>query len=86
MRLLGRKKLEDLWGVDPETDRWLTGWVAEIAHARWREPSELLTQFPGARVGSSQGQFLFPVCGGGTMIETLFLFHQQVALIQALKQ
>jgi len=75
MRLLGRDKLNDLSEV-----KWLTAWVAEVNHARWGGPDDLLSQFPKA-CDIGEGQYRFKFGDTEQVIDLLISFPHKTALI-----
>lgn len=83
MHLLGRDKLNLLRGLDEPTNKWLTSWISEVSHAHWKQPADLLDQYPHAQqIG--QGIFLFPAGTCGYAVQLMVAFHQSVALVTSL--
>lgn len=84
MRLLGRNRLRELYGLDGQTDAWLRGWESELAHANWRAPKDLLRQFPRAKeLGADI--FDFPLSHRPQLIRVAITFPQAVALVISLE-
>lgn len=83
MRLLGREKLPPLQQESEQTRKWLSVWVSEVSHARWKVPSELLEQYPSA-FATAEDTFLFSVCESGTLLELRVAFAQGIAIITAI--
>jgi mRNA-degrading endonuclease HigB of HigAB toxin-antitoxin module len=48
MRLIGKHWLQALCGTNPETDIWLSAWVAELTNAYWKDAKGVLDAFPRA--------------------------------------
>lgn len=46
MKLLGRKLLQPLRGLNIETDRWLNSWTSEMTHATWKAHQDVMQQYP----------------------------------------
>lgn len=46
MRLIGKQRLQVLSGTNPETDVWLSAWVAELTNAYWKDAKGVLDAFP----------------------------------------
>ena len=46
MKLLGREKLPALQMEGEQVRKWISSWVSEISHAKWKVPSDLFEQFP----------------------------------------
>lgn len=82
MRLIGRDKLKSLRGQSEDTDKWLTGWMSEVAFANWKEASDVTNQFPHARQ-SGENKFQFRVLPGENLIEVMVAFAQGLVLITA---
>lgn len=83
MRLIGREKLHQLRGSGAEAEKWLRAWVAEVASAHWRHPSDVTDQFPNAR-HQGEGCFLFPIGICPHAIRLQVAFAQGIALISDL--
>ncbi|WP_025915609.1 type II toxin-antitoxin system HigB family toxin [Herminiimonas sp. CN] len=85
MKLLGRGRLQALYGLDDQTDKWLRSWISEMSQANWKQAKDVLRQFPQARnVTDCIFQFrvgLHPQC-----IEVSMTFPQAVALVTDLKR
>lgn len=85
MKLLGRNRLQTLYGLDEQTDAWMRGWVSELSHANWKMAKDVLRQFPKAqKVG--EDVFQFPVGQQSQFIEVSMMFPQAVALVVDLKR
>lgn len=83
MKLLGREKLPALQVENEQIRKWVSVWVSEIAHAKWKIPRDLLEQFPTVRV-KDDGSFEFSVCESGSFIELRVAFAQGIAVITAI--
>lgn len=83
MRLLGREKLPSLQMESEQIRKWISSWVSEVSHAKWKVPSDLLEQFPSAQV-RDDGLFVFSVCDSGCFVELKVAFAQGVAVITAI--
>jgi mRNA-degrading endonuclease HigB of HigAB toxin-antitoxin module len=83
MRLLGRKLLIPLHGLNSETDQWLVSWTSEVAHANWKTPDEVIRQYPNVKFVPDT-QFRFRVAAQNQSIETIIAFPHGVAMITAL--
>jgi mRNA-degrading endonuclease HigB of HigAB toxin-antitoxin module len=77
VKLIGRDKLKRIGG---EADRWLRSWCAEVVHAHWRRPEDVINQFPNA-CARPEGDFFFPVGASGYSVRLKIAFLQGVALI-----
>ncbi|MBA4053562.1 MAG: hypothetical protein C0490_02515 [Marivirga sp.] len=82
MRLLGRDKLLSLKGQSEQIDKWVAGWVSEIANANWKSSDELIEQYPSAKI-VEEGHFSFCVCSSRYFIELKIAFAQGIAIITA---
>lgn len=83
MKLLGREKLPALQMEGEQIRKWISSWVSEVSHAKWKVPSDLFEQFPSAQV-SDDGLFVFSVCESGCFIQLRIAFAQGVAVITAI--
>lgn len=83
MRLLGREKLPPLQGESEQIRTWLSVWVSEVSHARWKVPAEVLEQYPNA-FAISEDTFLFSVCESNLLLELKIAFAQRIAIITAI--
>lgn len=80
MRLIGKIKLLRLKGVNEQTDMWLISWISEVHYAQWKDPFDVLQQFPTTcEIDQNRVQFKISPCDYA--IQTLFNFRQQIVLI-----
>jgi len=84
MKLLGRNRLQALYGLDDQTDKWLCSWVSEISNANWKHPKDVLLQFPQAR-SMTNGIFLFRPGLHSQYIEVSMMFPLAMAIVTDLK-
>lgn len=84
MKLLGRNRLQALYGRNHPTDTWIRNWICELSRADWMHAKDVLRQFPKAR-NVADDIFLFPVEQQAQCIEVTMVFTQAVALIVDLK-
>ena len=84
MKILGRNRLQVLYGLDDQTDAWMRGWVSELSQANWKMAKDVLRQFPKAH-SVTDDVFLFPVALQPHCIQVAIIFPQAVALITNLK-
>lgn len=84
MRLIGREKLNDLKGLDPEAHKWTKSWASEVAGAQWRRPEDVQAQFPNAK-HQGMGSFQFPIGTCPFVIQLRIAFAQGIALISELR-
>lgn len=83
MKLLGRKILSPLFGLNQHVDVWISNWVSEVGSAAWGHSSQMLEQFPNTQpIGDDR--FLFCVCSTSAFLEVKLLFPQRIAVITAL--
>jgi mRNA-degrading endonuclease HigB of HigAB toxin-antitoxin module len=85
MKLLGRNRLQALYGLDEQTDKWLRGWISELSQANWKQAKDVLLQFPQAR-SVTDGIFQFRVGLHPQCVEVSMTFQQAVALVIDLKR
>jgi mRNA-degrading endonuclease HigB of HigAB toxin-antitoxin module len=85
MKLLGRNRLQALYGLDDQTDKWLRSWVSEISHATWKHPKDVLLQFPQAK-SVANGTFYFRVGRHSQYVEVSMMFPLAVAIVTDLKR
>lgn len=84
MRLLGRNRLQALYGLDDHTDKWVIGWTSEILHASWKVPADVRHQFPNA-VFRADSTFLFPVASQPCGIKIAVAFPSGIVLVADLE-
>jgi len=84
MKLLGRNRLEMLYGLDDQTDEWVRNWMSELSHANWKVAKDVLRQFPKAKAVAND-VFQFPVNEQPQSIEVAMMFPQAIALVVNLK-
>lgn len=84
MRLLGRERLNCLFGKGEQLESWVRSWVAEVLAAHWKQPSDVQNQFPNIR-HQGAGCFMFPVRDCNWVICSLIAFPQGIVLITDLK-
>lgn len=84
MKLLGRNRLEMLYGLDDQTDEWVRNWVSELSNANWKVAKDVLRQFPRAK-NIANDVFQFPVSEQQRSIEVAMMFPQAIALVVNLK-
>lgn len=80
MRLLGRQNLQLLLRSDDFIRKWVLSWVSELTYANWREPSDVVNQFPKVRLSES-GHFVFPINNSNKEVCIQIAFQQGVAVI-----
>lgn len=81
MRLIGIEKLNAIRSIDGDIDTWISAWVAEVIHARWRSNMDLVDAFPRAK-HMVNNSFLFPVFGNDHInIKVTFCFNGGIAVI-----
>ena len=80
MRLLGRQNLQLLLCSDDFIRKWVLSWVSELTYANWREPSDVVNQFPKVRLSES-GHFVFPINNSNKEVCIQIAFQQGVAVI-----
>lgn len=85
MRLIGREKLNCLYGAGEQAEKWVLSWVTEVMNAHWKYPADVSAQFPNVRQGND-GRMEFPVGDCKWAISLLIAFPQGIALITALKE
>lgn len=85
MRLIGREKLNPLRGKGADVEKWTRSWVAEVAGAHWRQPNDVIGQFPNAH-HQGHGCFMFPIGRCQLAIKLQIAFAQGIALISELNQ
>ena len=85
MRLLGRNRLQALYGLDDPTDKWLVGWTSEILHASWKVPADVQRQFPNAAPCGVDNTFLFPVATRQYRIKIAVAFPSGIVLVTDLE-
>lgn len=83
MRLVGREKLQSIMCSNELARVWLCAWVAEFADASWRQPADVLQQFPNVRESGS-GQFYFPIANCNQEVCIQIAFPQGIAVIVGL--
>ena len=85
MRLLGRNKLQALYGMDEQTDKWVVSWTSELSLANWKYAKDVLRQFPHAEC-TADTSFLFREELHGYCIEVSIMFPLAIAVITDLKR
>lgn len=85
MKLHGKNHLQALWGLNDQTDKWLRGWVSEMAHANWKQSEDVLRQFPQAK-SVAENVFQFRVGVQAVWIEVLMSFSPAMAIVTDLKR
>lgn len=80
MRLLGKEKLQALLGDSGQTCTWVRAWSAELASAHWKDPCDVVDQFPNSReIGS--GEFVFPIIESTKEVYVKIAFPQGIAIV-----
>ena len=83
MRLLGKPLLFQLTRTHPSTRAWASSWASEIGEANWKQPADVLRQFP--RVGEPfPNEFAFPVAELPIAVLLKIAFPQSIAVIKQL--
>lgn len=85
MKLLGRNKLQALYGIDGQTDKWLVSWTSELSRANWKHAKDVLRQFPHAQC-TADNVFSFRVGLHGHCVEILIMFPLDLAVVTNLKR
>lgn len=85
MKLLGRNRLQPLYGLDEQTDKWLCSWISEISRANWKHSKDVLRQFPQVRA-VKEGIFHFRVAPQAQSIEVSMTFSPALAIVINLKR
>ncbi|MDH4130105.1 MAG: type II toxin-antitoxin system HigB family toxin [Spirochaetota bacterium] len=50
MRIISKKVLREFWDKYPDTEQPLNDWYRAVEKAEWQTPSDIINQFPNARV------------------------------------
>jgi mRNA-degrading endonuclease HigB of HigAB toxin-antitoxin module len=85
MKLHGRNRLETLYGLDEDTDKWLSIWKSELSRAAWKHGKDVFRQYPRA-VQVADSVFQFRVGLQAHLIEVSMAFALDIAVITDLKQ
>ena len=85
MKLHGRNRLQELFGLDDQTDKWLRAWISEMTTANWKQVQDVLRQFPQAK-WVTDNVVHFRVEPEGTWIEVAMSFSPPVAVVCDLKR
>ncbi|WP_076592761.1 type II toxin-antitoxin system HigB family toxin [Herminiimonas arsenitoxidans] len=84
MKLLGRNRLQALFGLDEQIDKWLVSWMSEMSHANWKHANDVRQQFPQAKC-VAETIFQFRVGPHTQYIEVAMMYPLSVAVITDLK-
>lgn len=84
MKVLGRNRLNHLFGINDQTDIWVRNWLSELSYANWKVHKDVTNQYPRVKYIPSN-IFLFPIADQSRYIEVAMTFHQSVALIVSLR-
>lgn len=84
MKLLGRKLLQPLYGVNSETDRWLNVWSSELTNANWKNHLQILQQFPSVLYEEPE-YYYFRVAKIATKLKVSFCLSHGIAVICGLR-
>ena len=79
MKILGLARLDCLQAIE-STRTWLVAWTNEVRQATWRQPTDVLVQFPSAQPLETN-RILFLCTGTRGAIEVQFAFPQGIALV-----
>ncbi|MFJ3048266.1 hypothetical protein ACIPEN_20730 [Herbaspirillum chlorophenolicum] len=85
MKLHGRNKLQALYGLDTETDKWLCSWTSELIYANWKQSKDVLRQFPQAKNVANE-VFQFRVGTQSVWIEVAMMFPLAIAIVTDLRR
>lgn len=50
MRIIARRTLRNYFDRHPQSKSRLEAWYAEVKQAQWKSPTDVLSQFPKARI------------------------------------
>jgi mRNA-degrading endonuclease HigB of HigAB toxin-antitoxin module len=79
MRIVGLSRLEQFQGL-AAFGEWLSSWLAELKHATWKHPGDVVAQFPSVQtIGSNR--FVFQCAPINGVVEVQMAFAQGVVLI-----
>jgi mRNA-degrading endonuclease HigB of HigAB toxin-antitoxin module len=84
VRLIGREKLARIDGCGQDAGVWVSVWASEIAYANWRQPVDVVKQFPRARLGEG-GRCVFPLSQSSIGIHALIDFARAIVLVTAVE-
>ncbi|HUX49283.1 MAG TPA: type II toxin-antitoxin system HigB family toxin [Spirochaetia bacterium] len=62
MRIISRRTLREFFDRQPKSKPGLEAWYAEVKHAHWKSPTDVLSQFPKARI-VGKDRILFDILG-----------------------
>lgn len=85
MRLLGRKHLQKIRGLNALTDRWLAAWASEVVNASWKASIDVVKQYQ-AVTQVDECTFLFKVGNFDGFVELNVAFPQGIALITTIQK
>lgn len=80
MLVLGKDKLQIVPSSESDVHWWLKSWLAELYSANWKDPSDLLAQFPKVSC-TGPNAFQFRVGTDAWILELLVCFPQNLALV-----
>jgi mRNA-degrading endonuclease HigB of HigAB toxin-antitoxin module len=81
MKLIGRKKLATLKGINNEVDKWVAIWVRELTQKIWFSHVELQSDYPRMIKIEGSSTFIFPVSPSDHSVKVCFYFEKKIALI-----
>jgi len=85
MKLHGRNRLRELFGLDNQTDKWLRAWISEVTNANWKQAEDVLRQFPQAEC-IADNVIQFRVEPQTAWIEVALSFSLAVAIVCDLRR
>ncbi|VCS85332.1 Uncharacterized protein conserved in bacteria [Burkholderia pseudomallei] len=77
--------MQELSGLDDQTDKWLRAWISEVANANWKQAKDVLRQFPQAKC-ITDNVIQFRVEPQAAWIEVALSFSLAVAIVCDLKR
>lgn len=80
MRLAGRPKLVAFWKSHPDARAHLETWAAEVHHANWSTPHDLVAHYPKARL-IGHGRVVFPIRGNRFRLDVLIDYRNAQVLV-----
>lgn len=78
MRLIGREKLWQRKSMSEQTEKWILNWISEVMGAHWKQPIDVISQFPKA-ISKGENYFMFHV--EKWTIHLLIAFPQGIAVV-----
>lgn len=81
VEIVGRLRLDQLATKHPDARSAVNAWVAEVAEAHWRTPSDVKARFPRASF-LKENRVIFDLKGNKYRLDTTIAYQREIVVVR----